>query len=110
MVGRYAVRGEAAGHGEADVTITHARPGETKLRSLKGINLPDTRLRIAGLTPQDQEDLRFIARHADGVMAERAECVMLNKGPYIIEAIRTLDDPDPEEMGRAVGLRQGRWE
>jgi len=58
---------------------------------------------------------------------------MLNKGPYIVEAIRTLDavlrsmeeyqhkkttllpaltldDPDPEEVGRAVGLRQGRWE
>ena len=25
-------------------------------------------------------------------MGERAECVMLNKGPYIVDAIRTLDD------------------
>ena len=25
-------------------------------------------------------------------MSERAECVMLNKGPHIIEAMRTLDD------------------
>jgi pyruvate kinase len=25
-------------------------------------------------------------------MAERAECVMLNKGPYIVDAMRTLDD------------------
>lgn len=25
-------------------------------------------------------------------MAERAECVMLNKGPFIVKAIRTLDD------------------
>jgi pyruvate kinase len=24
-------------------------------------------------------------------MGERAECVMLNKGPYILEAVRTLD-------------------
>ena len=28
----------------------------------------------------------------DAAMAARAECVMLNKGPHIIEAIRTLDD------------------
>ena len=25
-------------------------------------------------------------------MAERAECVMLNKGPYVIDAVRMLDD------------------
>jgi pyruvate kinase len=25
-------------------------------------------------------------------MGERAECVMLNKGPYVLEAVRTLDD------------------
>jgi pyruvate kinase len=25
-------------------------------------------------------------------MGERAECVMLNKGPYIVTAVRTLDD------------------
>ena len=25
-------------------------------------------------------------------MAERAECVMLNKGPRIVEAVATLDD------------------
>jgi len=28
----------------------------------------------------------------DAAMGERAECVMLNKGPYIIEAVRTLAD------------------
>jgi len=25
-------------------------------------------------------------------MGERAECVMLNKGPHVVEAVRTLDD------------------
>jgi pyruvate kinase len=25
-------------------------------------------------------------------MGERAECVMLNKGPYIVDAVRVLDD------------------
>jgi pyruvate kinase len=234
--------------GDVVVEITQARPEGMRLRGNKGINLPESRLRISGLTPQDKDDLRFVVAHADGVnvsfvnhpddvedlldelealggqhlglilkietrrgfqnlpgillaamewplvgvmiargdlaveagwthlahmqeeilrvceaahipviwatevldrlakkgmptrseisdvaMAERAECVMLNKGPYIVEAIRTLDavlrslegyqhkktallpaltldDPDPEEVGRAVGLRQGRWE
>ena len=25
-------------------------------------------------------------------MGERAECVMLNKGPYVVTVVRTLDD------------------
>jgi len=28
----------------------------------------------------------------DAAMGERAECVMLNKGPYMVEAVRILDD------------------
>ncbi len=28
----------------------------------------------------------------DAAMSERAECVMLNKGPFIVDAMRTLDD------------------
>jgi pyruvate kinase len=28
----------------------------------------------------------------DAAMGERAECVMLNKGPYVVEAVKTLDD------------------
>jgi pyruvate kinase len=32
------------------------------------------------------------AEISDASMGVRAECVMLNKGPYIVEAIRTLDN------------------
>jgi pyruvate kinase len=32
------------------------------------------------------------AEITDAAMGERAECVMLNKGPYIVEAVRSLDD------------------
>jgi len=32
------------------------------------------------------------AEITDAAMGERSECVMLNKGPYIIDAMRTLDD------------------
>jgi pyruvate kinase len=39
-----------------------------------------------------QEGLASRAEITDAAMGERAECVMLNKGPYILEAVRTLDD------------------
>jgi pyruvate kinase len=32
------------------------------------------------------------AEITDAAMGERAECVMLNKGPYVVEAVRALDD------------------
>jgi pyruvate kinase len=32
------------------------------------------------------------AEMTDAAMAERAECVMLNKGPYLAEAITVLED------------------
>lgn len=32
------------------------------------------------------------AEITDAAMGHRAECVMLNKGPYIIQAVRMLDD------------------
>jgi pyruvate kinase len=32
------------------------------------------------------------AEATDAAMGQRAECVMLNKGPYVVEAVRFLDD------------------
>ena len=32
------------------------------------------------------------AEITDAAMGVRADCVMLNKGPHILEAMRTLDD------------------
>ncbi len=47
------------------VEITHARDGGTKLRSDKGINLPDSTLDMPCLTEQDLADLDFARRNAD---------------------------------------------
>lgn len=49
------------------VKINHAKSGGAKLKSDKGINLPDTNLQISGLTEKDKKDLKFIAKHADAV-------------------------------------------
>ena len=45
--------------------ITHARNKGEKLRPDKGINFPDTTLNLNPLTSKDQQDLDFIAAHAD---------------------------------------------
>jgi pyruvate kinase len=39
-----------------------------------------------------KEGLPSRAEITDAAMGERAECVMLNKGPYVVDAVRALDD------------------
>jgi pyruvate kinase len=52
---------------ELIVEVIHASEDGTKLGADKGINLPDTNLRLPPLTPKDLDDLRFIVDHADMV-------------------------------------------
>ncbi len=47
------------------VEITQARKGGEKLLANKGINLPDSRLELNGLTALDIQHLEFIVQHAD---------------------------------------------
>ena len=47
------------------VEITHARPNGDRLGADKGINLPDTAIKLPAITPKDMEDLQFIVTHAD---------------------------------------------
>jgi pyruvate kinase len=42
----------------------------------------------------------------DAAAAERAECVMLNKGPFIFEAVSTLDDILRRMEGHQLKKRQ----
>lgn len=55
------------------------------------------------------------AEVTDAAMSERAECVMLNKGPYISEAIGTLDSiltrmQDHQDKKRSLLRRLRSWE
>jgi len=65
--------GKIGGHvvtlraGEIDVLITSVAQGGTKLRSEKGMNLPDTDLHIAALGPEDALLLPIILECADAV-------------------------------------------
>ncbi len=49
------------------VRVTEAGPAGARLRAEKGINLPDTTLRLPALTDEDLEHLPFVAAHADVV-------------------------------------------
>jgi pyruvate kinase len=49
------------------VHITQARLKGVKLRADKGINLPESNLRLAAMTAKDIDDLSFVVKHADVV-------------------------------------------
>ena len=53
--------------GKLVVRITWADENGSRLRADKGINLPESNLKLKGLTEKDRSDLEFIARHADVV-------------------------------------------
>lgn len=57
----------AVGEDRIEIEILQAGPTGSNLKAEKGINFPDTDLRIRSLTEQDRQDLRFVARHADMV-------------------------------------------
>ena len=49
------------------VEVLHTKEGGGRLAADKGINLPDSKLSIRGLTNKDIKDLRFVAAFADVV-------------------------------------------
>jgi pyruvate kinase len=51
--------------GEADVSIDVAAASGSNLKAEKGINIPDSDLRLPAVGPQDEPILRFVADHAD---------------------------------------------
>ena len=50
-----------------ETMIKKAKPTGSRLRGDRGINFPDSDIRMPGLTSADKENLGFIAEHADAV-------------------------------------------
>lgn len=74
--------------------ITQACEGGEKLLANKGINLPDSRLELDGLTSQDIEHLEFVVKHADMVGLSFA------RNPADIELLQKhLKRLDAEKLG-----------
>jgi len=60
---------------QLQVRITHTRKPVEKLEGNRGVNLPDTKLKLAALSIKDLQDLAFAARHADMVGLSFTNCV-----------------------------------
>lgn len=60
-----------------------------------------------------KQNLHSRAEFTDAAMAERAECVMLNKGPFVLDAIAVLDNVvarmQAHQMKKTAQLRALHW-
>ena len=52
---------------QIEVEITKAKPTGSRLRGHRGINFPDSDIKLPGLTATDKTNLEFVAQHADAV-------------------------------------------
>lgn len=79
---------------ELTVEVLSAGATATKLRAEKGINVPDTRLRIAALTEQDIVDLEFVKQHADIVNLS-----FVRTADDVRDLVGRLDSRDDQALG-----------
>ncbi|SIR33745.1 pyruvate kinase [Pontibacter lucknowensis] len=76
------------------VKITEAKESGSRLLYDKGINLPETKLNLEGLTQQDRKNLAFVAKHADAVSLS-----FVNQ-PEMVEALhRELKELRAPQLG-----------
>ncbi len=50
-----------------EIAVTKAKPTGSRLRGDRGINFPDSDIRLPGLTRSDKDNLGFVIEHADAV-------------------------------------------
>jgi pyruvate kinase len=79
---------------EIIIEITYAKEGGAKLRADKGINLPESNLRLIGLTDKDKQDLKFITKHADVVNFS-----FVNKTQDVIDLLSELQTLHASDLG-----------
>ncbi len=94
---------------EADgalLEITRAPQRGKRLRPEKGLNFPDTALRVSPLTAKDRQDLDFVARHADLIgysfVQAPADVALL------LDALATGDAPARPDLGLVLKIETGR--
>ena len=85
------------------IRILHARPDGEKLRGDKGINLPDSELRLPAMTGRDRADLRFVVEHADLVAMSFA-----NSPQDIADLIKEIDRIGNRRPGIIIKV-ETRW-
>lgn len=92
--GKISGRVVAVRPGERDVRITLASHSGSKLRAEKGINMPDSELRLPAFGEDDAPLLEFMVEHADMVGLSFAQSV---------EDVRSLQDR-LDHLGGSLGI------
>lgn len=88
---------------QLQVRITHTRKPVEKLEGGRGVNLPDTDLKLPALSAKDQKDLEFVATHADMVGLSFANCPDDVRSLY-----RHLKQLDREDIGVVLKIETKR--
>ena len=82
---------------QLDVEITKAKPTGSRLRGQRGINFPDSDIRLAGLTETDKANLVFVVEHADAVS------LSFIRKPKDVEALlEALDELSADQLGLVI--------
>lgn len=92
--GKIEGRVKSADQERIEVKITYAREEGAKLRADKGINLPESKLSISGLTDKDKEDLKFVTQYADVVNVS-----FINNTLDVFELLAELKKLNAEKLG-----------
>lgn len=73
-----------------EIEIKKAKPTGSRLRGNRGINFPDSDIRLAGLTSSDKIDLKFVVDNADAVslsfVRRPADIELLQKEMHKLDA------------------------
>ncbi|MEQ1728151.1 MAG: pyruvate kinase [Vicinamibacterales bacterium] len=101
--GRIGCRVRAVEADHVVLEVTQARAAGEKLRGDKGINLPDTELRLPALTEKDLQDLEFIAAHADAVALS-----FVHEPDDVIGLQRRLRELGHEDLGIVLKIETRR--
>ncbi len=94
---------ESVSEGAMRLRVTHAPPGGAALGPDKGINLPDTRIELPALTPKDERDLEFVARHADIVAYS-----FVRSAGHVAELQRRLGELGRGDLGLVLKIETRR--
>jgi pyruvate kinase len=88
---------------QLEVEITKAKPTGSRLRGQRGINFPGSDIRLPGLTKTDEENLVFIAEHADAVSLS-----FIRKPNDVEVLLAALDELSASQLGLIIKVETSK--
>jgi len=89
--------------GSLSITVKKAKPTGSRLRADRGINFPDSDIRLPGLTSGDRACLGFVADHADAVALS-----FVRRSEDILTLEKALGELGASELGLVVKIETRR--